>query len=211
MKRLFPCKLLELFLLPSVLLSLSACKHNPRSLPTNDSQKTVSNSSIKSELTGDQLATYLNVVKNYAERYKPTKRIETEGKETREFPPFHIEMPEPDVAEALNRLAAAQSREHEKYLMLIVLRLYRTQVQMVNQSYDIRDIRSVSGADEIETTNPVAKEFCRLTGIECGQRKEFIPTVEAYNWAVRHPTLLEYEPIGKEVEMIEKVHRRIES
>ena len=148
----------------------------------------------------------LDAIRRFAQNYQPSIRRDEEL--DHDLPPFHLEMPNSEVAQALQNLASIESREHEKYVVLIVLRLYQTQLRMANQSYDIREMRSVNALKEGET-NPIAKEFCRLLRIDC--RSEFISSSQSYDYVESNPEMTEYEPIKTEMERIRVEMKRIKA
>lgn len=146
---------------------------------------------------------HIAVIKDYAEKFQPkiTKEKDDEGSEY-EAPPFAFtEQPEQCVLEAVNALAASQSHEHEKYIVLIFLRHYRAQVELARQSYELREVSDSSG----EPKNPLLKEFLRLLNIN-PKGREFISSETAYAWVVNHPELLKYPPIRTEMERIDKAY-----
>lgn len=129
------------------------------------------------------------LLKDYAESYEPksTKRQvipeapELEGK----------------VLQAVSNLSSSQSREHEKYVVLIFLRLYRFHIENFKQSYEL-------GRD-----NFLTKEFFRLTGENDYQKAEFMPSYLASNYVEKNTELLKYPLIEKEMKRIEKAGEKI--
>jgi len=109
----------------------------------------------------------LGVVKKYAESYRPkAKGQDLASLELQDTPKA--------VAEALQESAATGSRKHEKYIYLIMLRLYRGHIEYAHQSYDIRKDNEIP---DKEPSNIVVREFCRLAGIDT-EMNEFISSAE---------------------------------
>ena len=131
----------------------------------------------------DATAEALITFSKFAENYEP----QSSKKET--VP----STPEPDekLAKALEELSQSPTREHEKYIILIFLKLERFQTEHFKQTYEIGG-------------NQLAKEFYRLTGIDYKPGDEPRFTYEAENWVEKHPELLEYKPIADEMNRIKK-------
>ena len=129
------------------------------------------------------------ILKTYAESYEPKS---TKQSVTQDAP----EPPE-EVLQAISNLANSQSREHEKYIVLIFLRLSRFQVENFKQRYDL-------GRD-----NPLTQEFFRIIGINDFKRAEFLPSYLAENYVEKNPGLLKYPLIEKEMKRIEKASEKI--
>lgn len=85
------------------------------------------------------------ILKEYAESYEP----KSTEKQVIASPP----VPNEKVLQTVSNLANTQSREHEKYVVLIFLRLYRFHIENFKQSYEL-------GRDDLLT-----KEFFRLVGV----------------------------------------------
>ena len=151
---------------------------------------------------------HVAVIKDYAEKYQPKVRREKDEKGIEyEVPPFAFtEQPEQRILEAVNALAASQSRDHEKYIVLIFLRHYRAQVELARQSYELREVSNSYG----EPKNPLLKEFLRLLNVNPKER-EFLSSGEAHTWVVNHPELMNYAPIKEEVERIDKAYKGIDA
>jgi hypothetical protein len=146
-------------------------------------------------------------IRDYAEEFQPKIDIEKDEKgEEYKRPPFAFtEYPDQRILTALNALASAESREHEKYIILIFLRHYRAQVELAHQSYELREVSDSFG----EPKNPLSKEFLRLMNVN-PKGREFLSSGEAHTWVVNHPELLTYAPIKAEMERIDKAYRQID-
>lgn len=129
------------------------------------------------------------ILKTYAESYEPksTKQSVTQ------IPPE----PSEKVLQAISNLANSQSREHEKYIVLIILRLSRFQIENFKQRYEL-------GRD-----NPLTQEFFRIIGVNDYKRREFLPSYLADNYVEENPELLKYPLIEKEMKRIEKAGEKI--
>lgn len=123
------------------------------------------------------------IIKNYAEKYEPKPEKNTVIPST----------PNPDdnVLQAVNALANSESRAHEKYIVLIFLRLHRYHIEHFKQSYDLGE-------------NPLAKEFYRLTFNNYKLRGEPNLSYLAENWVEKNPELLKYSLIENEIKRIKK-------
>jgi hypothetical protein len=136
---------------------------------------------------GPASATDLAIIRQYAESYQPKS-----GREVIPSPP----VPNEKVLEAIARLADASSREHEKYIVLIFLRLSRFQVEHFKQRY------------ELGRENPLTKEFYRLIASYGYPNAEFNPAYLADAHVEKHPELLEYSLINIEMKRIEKAAKQ---
>jgi hypothetical protein len=139
----------------------------------------------------------LVVVKNYAEQYQLDSRHIT----------FLLEMPPPEIGEALKVLSGTKTRKHEPYVLLVLLKLYRNHYLHAHQSYELREV----GSREVK--NPLLKEYCRLTGIY-PVFWEFLPSDHVYGWIEEHPKVLEYPALATEMrktrKLVEDWERRLE-
>jgi hypothetical protein len=141
----------------------------------------------KSENLQENL-TNLTIIKNYAENYEPKPEKNTVIPST----------PNPDdrVLGAVNTLANSESRAHEKYIVLIFLRLHRYHIEHFKQTYDLGG-------------NPLAKEFYRLTFDNYKLRGEPNLSYLAGYWVETNPELLKYSLIENEMKRIKKAEERI--
>jgi hypothetical protein len=123
----------------------------------------------------------LATIREYAESYEPRS-----GREVIPSPPI----PSDKIMAIITNLANSKSREHEKYILLIFLRLSRFQVEHFKQRY------------ELGRENPLTKEFYRLIGKDDYETAEFIPASLADKYVEQHPKLLEYPLIEAEMKRI---------
>jgi hypothetical protein len=129
------------------------------------------------------------ILKRYAENYEP----KSTKLQVIPSPP----VPNEKVLQAISNLANTQSREHEKYIMLIFLRLSRFQIEHFKQRYEL-------GRDELLT-----KEFFRLIGEADYQKAEIMPAYLVDNYVEKNTELLKYSLIEKEMARIEKGGEKI--
>ena len=127
-------------------------------------------------------------IRKYAESYEPRS-----GREVIPSPP----VPNDRILKIISDLASAKSREHEKYIILIFLRLWRFQVEHFKQSY------------ELGRSNPLTKEFYRPIGRVDYEKAEFLPAYLADNYVEKHSELLEYPLIAVEIARIAKAAEKI--
>lgn len=137
-----------------------------------------------SEQTAD-----IATLKEFAERYQPRS-----GREVIPSPPVLNEK----LLTIIERLARAESRDHEKYVVLIFLRLSRFHVENFKQHY------------ELGRENPLTKEFYRLIGRESSISREFMPSSLADDYVASQPELLKYSLIDGEMKRIKKAGNRIQ-
>lgn len=132
----------------------------------------------------------LEMIRKYAESYEPRS-----GREVIPSPPVPNEM----ILKIITDLANTGSREHEKYIVLIFLRLSRFQIEHFKQHY------------ELGRENPLTKEFYRLIGNEDYDKDkvDFMPSYLADNYVEKHPELLEYQLIDAEMKRIAKASEKI--
>lgn len=88
----------------------------------------------------------------------------------------------------------------EKYLTLILLKLYNAHLECCNQSYELRKNFTL---DSLQT--PILYWFLEITEIyEADKMIEFIPSSIAYEWVVKNPKLIEDKFIKHEIKLIKK-------
>lgn len=130
----------------------------------------------------------LEPLKRFAESYEP--------RSGREVIPST-----PALDDRLSGLIAAAertgSRDHERYVLLIVLKLHRFHVENFSQSYALGH------------GTPLTTEFYRLIGEADEPDAEPVRSSAVATYIKDHPELLEYEPIRREMERIEKAAETI--
>ena len=127
----------------------------------------------------------LAIIKNYAENYEPKPEKNTVIPSTPN--------PNKKVLRAIDALANSQSKEHEKYIVLIFLRLHRYHVEHFKQSYDLGG-------------NPLAKEFYRLTLENYNPNGEPKLSYLAENRVEKNPELSKYYLIENEMKRIKNAN-----
>jgi hypothetical protein len=129
----------------------------------------------------------LEYVRRFAEAYEPKS-----GDVVIPSPP------EPDkrVSNILAIVAENGTRDHEKFVILIFLRLSRFQSVHFKQGY------------ELGRTNPLTVEFYRLIGLEDYQKRELITPGEAEIYVRTHPELRRYPPIDREMRIIDEIDKK---
>ena len=127
-------------------------------------------------------------LKKYAENYQPKS-----GREGIPSPPV---LPE-KISQIIAKAAAANSREHEKFVMLIFVRIARFHRENFKQTY------------ELGRTNALTIEFYRLIGRDdfAGRERNSSALVEAY--IEKNPELQHYALIEAEMQRIAKMSARI--
>ena len=130
----------------------------------------------------------LSTLQKYAEAYEPKS-----GREVIPSPP----VPDEKISQIISKAANSPSREHEKFVVLIFLRLSRFQIENFNQRY------------ELGRTNPLTKEFYRLIGRTNFKTAEINLAYLADNYVETNPELLEYNLINAEMQRIAKAGERI--
>lgn len=129
----------------------------------------------------------LAVLKRFAERYVPWPGIFVSP-----LPPFL----KGRTLRALQSLIQSGTREHEKYVVLIVLRVCRFEVENFAMTSDLND-----GPEK----NPLTEEFFRLMNY---QHAELDQSYLAEEWVKKNPRLREYQPIQNEMLRIERAWKK---
>jgi len=182
-----------LFLLPIVLVAtgcVSNGNQNVSGLPTSVEVATpAAKEPATNVLSSDDLAYF----RRFAESYEPRS-----GREVIPSPP----VPDERLTRILAKAAGTRTREHEKFVILIILRLSRFQLEHFKQGF------------ELGRTNPLTVEFYRLIG-KANPKDYLEPEImEPYlaNIYVReHPELREYGPIDREMRRYDAIAKRIKT
>ena len=136
----------------------------------------------------------LDELRKFAEQYEP---LPEQGAA---IP--HLPSAPPNIVAGLNELSSNKHSLHEKYIVLIALKLYRFHFENFHQSYDLR-------GPERWPDNPFLKELCRLWALDC-MNKEFIPSSMAY-FKSRDNNQFNYPEIAVELNRIKKALKDIKS
>lgn len=132
------------------------------------------------------------ILKTFAENYEPKNKINQ--------PPDML----PKVSESIKKAIYEADTAGEKYLTLIILKLYRAHLECCNQSYELRPDSELN-----IVSNPILNEFLKITKQYSSTKYiEFIPSSIAYEWTVKHPYLSEYDDINREIAKIKKLKNK---
>ena len=191
-------------------LSFTACNYSERSndsLNIDSSEKFVNNSSmqldfVNTEMPVLQLDTdYLKTAKEFAENYLPDS-IPNKGVGQLENIPENVVI-------AFRKLRWKNPKEHERYLTLIFIKLYRGHLQCCNQSYEVRLMKSTSGMID-SLFDPLLFEYNLLTNQFDNKHKvEFVPSSIGFDWTEKHKFLLQDTLIKREYELVLKLRKSI--
>lgn len=154
-----------------------------------DYDETSTDSKLVSNSINNNLEAKVEIIKRFAENYEPRST----NRETIPSTPN----PNKEVLNAIDVLARAQSRKHEKYIVLIFIRLERFHTEHFKQTYDLGD-------------NALAREFYKLIGKDYQSGGEPGFSHLAGVWIKANPKLLEYSPIEKEIRQIKAAEGKIE-
>ena len=140
----------------------------------------------------------LELLKKYAEDYDP---IPPQGGHI----PF-LPVPPDDIKKILKE--APVTDELSKYVCLIILKLYRYQMENSNLAHDLR--RSAPIPDG-KHPNAILSTFARIARIDMDYiyNGEQVHPSMAQDWVGIHPYLNRYQPIHEELDRIRNVYDRI--
>jgi hypothetical protein len=130
----------------------------------------------------------LSKLQKYAEAYEPKS-----GRVVIPEPPI----PNEEISQIISKAADADTWEHEKFVVLIFLRLSRFQIENFKQTY------------ELGRTNPLTKEFYRLIGRSDYEKAEIMPAYLADTYVEENPHLRDYRLIDAEMKRIAKAGQSI--
>ena len=174
------------FIILATLVSL--CPACAQSNGGNSQSQLLSNTTPNQSKDTTQLAqnnsTDVSTIKKFAENYQPKS-----GRTVIPEPPE----PSEKVLQAISNLVKNGSTEHEKYIVLIFLRIDRFNIEHFKQSY------------ELGRVNPLTKEFYRIIKADYGSDVEFRSSGLASEYVSRNEELLKYQPIQKEMDLLNKV------
>ena len=129
-------------------------------------------------------------LKKFAESYQPKR-----GREVIPSPP----VPSERISQIIAKAANANSREHEKYVVLIFIRIWRFHLENFRKGY------------ELGRTNPLTREFYRLIGRNDFETREANHASLAEEYVERKPELRQYASIDAEMRRIARMGERIKS
>ncbi len=178
-----------LICLTFVVSSVSCSQNSPTELlETQPSLPTIEKTHEKLELAKASPID-IDIVKKYAETYEPKPAKGT----VIPSPPE----PSEKVLQVISNLKNSDSKEYEKYIVLIFLRLYRFHIENFKQSY------------ELGRENPLTKEFFRIIKSKDFEKAELMPSYLAENYVEENVELLKYDLIEKEMKRIKKADEKI--
>lgn len=130
----------------------------------------------------------IKALKKFAESYQPRS-----GREVIPSPP----VPSERIAHIIEKAANANSREHEKYVVLIFIRIWRFHLDNFRQGY------------ELGRTNPLTREFYRLIGRNDFETREANHSSLADDYVETKLELRQYALIDAEMRRIARMGERI--
>ncbi len=175
------------FLIAALFLTLiSSCIHKEEKFAYVDLSAATPTATIKPTPANPD---DLEMIRKFAESYEP--------KSGRVVIPEVPELNE-KLLKVLFDLAASGSREHEKYIILIFLRLSRFHNEHFHQSY------------ELGRENPLTIEFYRLIGETNYKKAEYMGSGLADGYVKTHQELLDYPLIKTEWNRIDNAKDKIQ-
>lgn len=134
-----------------------------------------------------------NKIKIFAENYNSNQQL-----------PAVIPVLTTDLKNSLASMYELDRVACEKYVTLILLKVYKSHIKYGHQSYDLRE----KGYGLIE--NEILIVFLKITDNYFPQEHiEFLPSSISYKWVRKNRKLLKYEPIKQEYKEIKKLKRGI--
>lgn len=180
------------------ILLIASCKSETRDKKTTNSNKekidTVSN---KFEiLSNDSLSVLLKRAKKFAEEYNPISNSELGIALLTNVPD--------SIVYSFKQLRVRGNKEHVKYLVLVLVKVYRTHLKCCHQGYELRNKPYSLGIDSI--SDPLLYEFNKVSKIfDPVNRIEFINSGFWQTWLENNKHLLEYDKLRKEYQEVEKI------
>lgn len=132
---------------------------------------------------------YVHNFKQIAENYAP--EIVSDSTKVPDVPIF-----DKAQREIILKAYKKNKKESDNYVMLILLKVYKAQLQCCKMGYNLSDNGFARDYNTIvflfiQTTN-----FCNIKSeLEC----TYISSAVVYNWILDHPQYQSYEPIKKEL------------
>jgi len=120
----------------------------------------------------------------------------------------------PDIPDKIRSsfpiLRQKNKKELEQYLTLIFIKLYRSHMECCHQDYEIRTSKATYMIDSIGDAliyeyNLITKNYNPNTIIE------FVSSSIGYDWTKKHPSLLKYNAIKKEYDIIRQIEINIDN
>ena len=196
-----------LYIVPIALLACEQPDHQDVAYAKTDSTEVVADMAapiastleMKVKVTNNDSFNSLAIFKDFSENYSPAPILGVA-----KLP----DLPN-DVLSAMRVVKSSQPEEFEKYLTLIFVKLYSAHLECCHQSYELRK-QNPRGIDP--DRDPLVYEFNTLSNyFPTDKPVEFIPSSIGFDYVESHPYLLEFEPIKKHIELINGVHKNMES
>jgi hypothetical protein len=158
----------------------------------NPSRNIVEGTTPEPKIVSDELPTSeeLAALRRFAEGYQPKS-----GRTVIPQPPE----PPAEISQIIEKTESSKSRDHEKFIVLIFLRLSRFEVEHFKQRY------------ELGRENPLTRVFYRIIGRSDYSSAEIMPAYLADNFVESNPYLLAYPPIKAEMRRIGAAENKINS
>ncbi|HMU45556.1 MAG TPA: hypothetical protein PKC72_04260 [Chitinophagaceae bacterium] len=178
-----------------VLITIQSCTEKKKSISTGKIDTQPGSRQIEL-INHDSAKVLLQKIKYWSESFNPQTSLG--GK--------IIRVPEvPDsIGKSIKALRQSSNNEFEKYLTLVLLKIYRCHLTCCNQGYELRNRTSAVGIDSIADPllfefNLVAKTFDNNKPIE------FINSAIAFSWVQENKKLLDYNKLKSEYDKIKKI------
>ena len=144
-------------------------------------------------LSNDSLLSLLNRVKIFAENFTPKSNS---GASLSEAPD--------SIAYSFKQLRIHGNNEYIKYLVLILVKVYRTHLKCCHQGYELRKNAYYMGIDSI--ADPLLYEFNLISKTyDRAKPIEFVHSGIGQTWLDENKYLLEYDTLKREDKEIEKI------
>lgn len=168
---------------------MAACSSEVVSPPAKVTETKANSESSVPRASTVASSSEIAAIRKFAEAYEPR----SSGRQIIPSPPT----PPNDVSTAIDHLASVQSREHEKYIILIFLKIERFHIEHFKQGYEL-------GREGLLT-----QEFYRLIGKANYKDAEAMLSGLASGYVDQHSELRDYSPVAKEMDRIAKAGKRI--
>ena len=108
-----------------------------------------------------------------------------------------------DLLGAINNLMINDTAMCEKYLSLILLKLYKSHLNCCHQSYDLKTGRAIDSLN-----NPIVFAFIKCTRMyNLNEPIEFISSSMGYEWVLNNKWVLRDKRLNKEFILIKKLRK----
>jgi hypothetical protein len=143
----------------------------------------------------------VSALRQFAENYEPKN-------DSNQFAANLPSVPD-KIKNSFPTLRQKNKKELEQYLTLIFLKIYRSHMECCHQSYELRTSKATHMIDSIGDPliyeyNLIIKKYNPNTLIE------FVPSNIGYDWTKKNPSLLKYNAIKKEYDIIKQIETNID-